>query len=87
MEVKEKVLSEKRGYHVQTCKVGSVEVARVWINGQMALSHRAQHTCYRRKDRTTLTKKPGEYDIEKLKLSILFFFPPVSESHLFLSGH
>lgn len=52
-----------------------MEVARVWINGQMALSHRTQHICYRRKDRTTFTKKSVEYDIAKLKPSILGFFP------------
>lgn len=30
------------------CEVGSVEVARVWIGGQLARSHRAWHTCCRK---------------------------------------
>ena len=59
------------------CEVGPVEVARVWIGGQLARSHKAFHTCYRRKDGTTFTRTPGEYSAEKLKPNTWFFFPPV----------
>lgn len=51
-----------------------MEVAGVGIDGQMARSHSAQHTCCRRKDfRIVLTRKPGEYGIEILKRNILFY--------------